>query len=101
MAMSSSIDPDGPIPVYRQLAALLRAQIESGELPPGRAIPAEARLKDMYGVGRDTVRRALEVLRTEGIVITVWAKGTFPTDPADRDRAQAHDDENSRPTSPP
>ena len=97
MTMSATIDPDGPIPVYRQLAALLRARIESGELPPGRAIPAEHRLRDEYGVGRDTVRRALQVLRDEHLVVTVWAKGTFPTDPADR----AQNDETRRPTSPP
>lgn len=78
--MPMTIDPAGPMPVYRQLAAILRARIESGELPPDRAIPAEARLVDMYGVGRDTVRRALQVLREEGAVITIWAKGTFPVD---------------------
>lgn len=71
------IDPDGPVPVYLQLAALLRGQIEAGEIPPGRAIPSVARLQQEYGLARGTVLHAVKVLVDEGLVVTVSGKGTF------------------------
>ena len=75
------IDPDSPVPVYRQLAADLRSRIARGEFAPGRPIPSEVTLRQSYGVGRDTVRHAVEVLREEGIVFTVAHKGTYVTQP--------------------
>ncbi|QOC90427.1 GntR family transcriptional regulator [Micromonospora craniellae] len=63
-----SIDPRSHTPVYVQLADLLRDQIESGELPPGARIGSEARLSQEYGIGRDAVRMAISVLRSEGLV---------------------------------
>lgn len=80
MAMATSIDHEGPVPLYQQLADLLRAQIESGELPPNRPIPTEQRLMQMHELGRDTVRRAIGVLKEEGLLITVKARGTFVVD---------------------
>lgn len=71
------IDPDGPVPVYQQLAALLRERIESGAIPPGRAIPSVARLQQEYGLARGTVLHAIRVLVDEGYVETVSGKGTF------------------------
>ncbi|MER7500413.1 GntR family transcriptional regulator [Nonomuraea pusilla] len=75
-----TIDHEGPVPLYQQLADLLRAQIESGELPPNRPIPTEQRLMQMHELGRDTVRRAVGILRDEGLLITVKARGTFVVD---------------------
>ncbi|MEU3162882.1 winged helix-turn-helix domain-containing protein [Streptosporangium sp. NPDC006930] len=72
-----TIDHDGAVPVYRQLANLLRAQIASGELPPGRAIPAESRLMQIHDLGRDSVRKAVAILREEGLVVAVQGRGTF------------------------
>ncbi|MEU6024355.1 GntR family transcriptional regulator [Micromonospora sp. NPDC047134] len=65
-----SIDPRSHTPVYVQLADLLRNQVESGELPPGAPLPSEARLSQEYGIGRAAVRRAISVLRFEGLVTT-------------------------------
>jgi GntR family transcriptional regulator len=73
------IDPDGPVPVYLQLANILRRQIESGKLPKDRAIPARKRLQDEYGVAQGTVEHALEVLKAEGLLITVPGRGMFVT----------------------
>ncbi|MEV7011378.1 winged helix-turn-helix domain-containing protein [Streptosporangium sp. NPDC051022] len=64
------IDPYSPEPVYRQLARLLRDAIDRGEYGPGQMLPAEGRLAQIYEVGRDTVRDALDVLRSEGRVDT-------------------------------
>jgi GntR family transcriptional regulator len=77
----TELDLDGPIPLYRQLADILRARIGSGELPAGRPVPSELTLTQTFGVSRDTARHALLVLREEGLVITVQGKGTYVADP--------------------
>src|SRR5687768_8071530 len=61
---------------YRQIAAELRDAISRGEYGPGQRLPSEIRLCQMYDVGRDTVRDALGMLRTEGLVVTVRGSGT-------------------------
>jgi DNA-binding GntR family transcriptional regulator len=75
--MAVTIDHRGPMPLYQQLAAILREQIRSGELQPDRPIPSEPRLQQMYEVGRDTARSAVKLLREEGWVVTVHPRGTF------------------------
>ncbi|MGH3655650.1 MAG: GntR family transcriptional regulator [Micromonosporaceae bacterium] len=77
------IDPDGPVPVYRQLANLIREQIESGEIPPDRPIPSAARLVQEHGVARGTALHAIRVLVDEGLVYVVEGKGTYVRSPAD------------------
>ena len=72
-----TIEPISEVPIYRQLAAILRAQIESGELAPGALVPSEQTLMGQHGIARDTVRAAIKVLREEGLVITTPGKGTF------------------------
>lgn len=66
--MSRRIDPTADRAVYRQLADILRAQIESGELAAGEMLPSETRLIDIYDVGRNSVRQALALLRGEGLI---------------------------------
>jgi len=83
------IDREGPVPPYRQIAADLRRQIRDGTIPPGRAIPSMIQLEEQYGVARDTIRKATNVLKQEGLVYTVFGMGIFVTDtaasgPADR-----------------
>jgi GntR family transcriptional regulator len=65
-----SIDPTADRAVYRQLADLLRARITSGELGPGSRLPAEGALAQEHGISRDSARKAVAVLRAEGLVIT-------------------------------
>jgi GntR family transcriptional regulator len=62
---------------YQQIADELRARIEGGELAPGRLLPSEADLSRTYGASRVTVRRALEVLREEGLVDSRQGFGWF------------------------
>ncbi|ROT26245.1 GntR family transcriptional regulator [Micromonospora sp. HM5-17] len=71
------IDPEGPVPLYEQLAAILRGQIERGELPPDRPIPSVARLQQEYGLARGTVLHTIRVLVDEGLVYVVPGKGTY------------------------
>jgi len=68
-----TIDPASYEPVYRQLARILRDQIQSRELRPGDALPSEATLAQTFGVGRDSVRDALASLRNDGLVTTTRA----------------------------
>ncbi len=72
------INPRGAEPPYRQIAAWLRARIEAGEFRPGEdPLPSEKDLVDMFGVARDTARRAVAVLRDEGLVETIPQRGTY------------------------
>jgi GntR family transcriptional regulator len=73
----SVIDPDGMIPVYQQLAEILRSAIASGELAPGRAIPSKRQLTQEYGVSGGTVDKAVQLLKGEGLIVTVLGKGLF------------------------
>lgn len=64
----SILDPTAPLPLYSQLANLLRHQIYSGEYPVGSVFPTEASLVERYGISRVTVRQAVGVLVDEGLV---------------------------------
>lgn len=55
-------------PRHLAIAEALRAEIRSGELPPGTPLPSEARLTARFGVSRGTVRQALASLRSEGLI---------------------------------
>lgn len=71
------VDHHDPVPVYQQLAAIIRDQIERGELAPRSPVPSESYLQQRYGVSRGTARKAVELLRSEGIVYTVPQRGTY------------------------
>ena len=72
-----TIDPGGATPVYRQLAAILRRRILSATIEPGHVIPSEKRLEQEFGLSRNTSRRAIAILRDEGLVVTVAGRGTY------------------------
>lgn len=72
-----SFNPADTRPHYQQLASLLRAQIQSGELPPEARVPTESQLSTRYATSRNTVRQALDVLRNEGLVMSHQGRGTF------------------------
>ncbi|GAA0720586.1 GntR family transcriptional regulator [Dactylosporangium roseum] len=74
------ITPDCEGAAYRQLAAVPRERIRNGELPPGRRMPSEKDLHDEFGLARETVRRALAVLRQEGLIDVRQGHGTFVVD---------------------
>ncbi|MGI9004925.1 MAG: GntR family transcriptional regulator [Streptosporangiaceae bacterium] len=71
------IDLRSSIPAYRQLAEIVRQDIESGELARDQMLPSETTLIQRYGIARGTVRRAIEVLREAGLVVTVQGRGTY------------------------
>ena len=63
--------------LYRQLYRALRAAILSGDFAEGEAIPSENQLRDLFGIARTTVRNAMSLLVSEGLVQQVRGRGTI------------------------
>jgi DNA-binding GntR family transcriptional regulator len=66
---------------YHQLAERLRSAITAGEYAPGDTLPTLEELMDQYGTTSATTRRAIDVLRNEGLVTPVRRRGTVVRDP--------------------
>ena len=77
-----------PEPMYKRVAEDLRGRIESGQIAPGSQLPTELDLMEEYGekfgagserasISRNTVRDAIKLLVTRGLVMTRPGKGTF------------------------
>jgi GntR family transcriptional regulator len=62
---------------YRTIADELRRSVEAGELTAGRLLPSESELSAVHGVSRVTVRKALELLRDEGLIDSRQGFGWF------------------------
>lgn len=71
------LNPQSPIPLYRQLADILSARIRSGEYPVGSRIPSENVLSAAYGIGRPTARQATDHLIRKGLLIRKRGSGTY------------------------
>jgi GntR family transcriptional regulator len=71
------INHDAATPLWRQLADLLRHEIETGKLQSGRVIPSETSLMQEHGLARGTVRKAVDALANDGLVERVQGRGTF------------------------
>src|SRR5574337_977754 len=69
----------GGIPLYLQLAQILRGQIESGEYKVGDILPTEEQTSRDFGVSLITVREARRILADEGLISRQSGKGTFAT----------------------
>lgn len=77
---SEAISPKALL--YETIAADLRRRIRTGELAPGSRLPGEDDLGATYGAARGTVRQALGLLRSEGLVRTFQGrKGSVVLDP--------------------
>lgn len=70
-----------PIPLYQQLQATLRAQIEGGRFGTHQRLPSERELSEQFGVSRMTVRQALDQLSQQGLIYGKVGKGTFISEP--------------------
>ena len=69
------------IPLFIQMAERLIGQIESGDLSPGEQLPPERDLSGKIGVTRMTLRRALQVLESQGLIVRKHGVGTFIAEP--------------------
>jgi GntR family transcriptional regulator len=74
-----SSDPSGPAfsPLYQQIKLLITRSLQEGEWKPGEAIPAETDLAARYRVSQGTVRKAIDELATENLLVRRQGKGTF------------------------
>lgn len=61
---------------YRELAATLRDAIQQGVYPPGSTLPKQGEIAAEYGININTVRKAVSVLESEGLVDSVRRRGT-------------------------
>ncbi len=69
------VDPFGREHAYVQVASDVARRIKAGEIT--RKLPAERALADEYGVAYVTVRHAMQVLREQGLIVTIHGRGTF------------------------
>jgi GntR family transcriptional regulator len=63
--------------LYRRIAETIRAEIEAGTFGPGSRLPTELELADRWGTSRSTIRDAIKVLTTKGLVDARPGQGTF------------------------
>lgn len=73
----SALDPDSSQPLYQQLQRALREAIERGALGPDDALPSERQLAAELGISRITVRKAIDGLAEEGLLIRRQGSGNF------------------------
>ena len=71
------INRDSYEPAYAQLVRILLGQVAAGVFRPGDRLPSEAQLCQRYGVSPMTVRRVINILADQGVVIAEQGRGTF------------------------
>jgi GntR family transcriptional regulator len=64
-------------PLYQQIKGLLMRSLQGGEWKPGEAIPSEVELAARFKVSQGTVRKAIDELATENLLVRRQGKGTF------------------------
>ena len=64
-------------PLYQQIKALLVAGLQSGDWLPGQAIPSETELAARYRVSQGTVRKAIDEMAADNLLVRRQGKGTF------------------------
>lgn len=72
------VSRDIPVPLHEQLAAELRAKVESGELTT--SVPSILTLAQEYGVSHKTAQHALSTLADEGLIVAVRGLGFYVTE---------------------
>jgi GntR family transcriptional regulator len=78
------VDRSHPMPLHDQVAAEIRRAIAEGEAAPGERIPPAVDLAAVLGVNRNTVLRALRILRDEGTVDFTRGRGVRVTGTSQR-----------------
>jgi len=64
-------------PLYQQIKALITQSLQSGEWKPGELMPSEVELAARFKVSQGTVRKAIDELAAENLVVRRQGKGTF------------------------
>jgi GntR family transcriptional regulator len=74
---SASVTSPTFSPLYQQIKALITQSLQSGEWKPGELIPSENELATRFKVSQGTVRKAIDELSAENLVVRRQGKGTF------------------------
>lgn len=77
LELAEPVSTQSGVPLYRQLAAKLRAEIESGSRGPNEILPSERDIAVHYAMSRDTVRKAVRLLEEQGVLYSEQGRGTF------------------------
>lgn len=65
------------VPLYIQVASVMRRRIETGQWLPGQKISTLVELEKEFEVARVTIRQAIDILREEGLLRSQQGRGTF------------------------
>ncbi len=68
------------VALWRQIARAIETEIGEGVYAPGAKLPTEAQLTERFGVNRHTVRRALEEMSRNGMIVIEQGRGSFVTE---------------------
>jgi GntR family transcriptional regulator len=82
------LDESSAQPLYQQLQRALREAIEKGVIAPDDALPPERDLAEMLNVSRITVRKAIDELAEEGLLIRKQGSGTFVSNRVEKNFAK-------------
>lgn len=77
--MTRPSNPHSPTfsPLYQQIRELITKSLASGEWGPGDIIPSESELAERFGVSQGTVRKAIDEMAAENLLVRRQGKGTF------------------------
>jgi GntR family transcriptional regulator len=78
-----------PTPLYHRIYLVLREQILDRKFDPDKPMPSEIELAAAYNVSRVTLRKTMERLEREGLVLRQRGRGTFAVPPASQTSVQA------------
>lgn len=76
-----SLDPNSPVPRYYQIYSVYLSMIECGELAAGQSLPPERRIAEQFGVARQTVVKAINLLEREGRIAKQQGRGNIILEP--------------------
>ena len=80
-ASAAQLHRGSSVPLYFQLAEILKERIEEGRWPAGERFPSERELADEFAISRTVIRPALDLLESDGQLVRIKGRGTFVTPP--------------------
>jgi GntR family transcriptional regulator len=85
------LDLNDPRPAYQQVADDLRRGIKGGRFKPGDQLPSGRELARRYGIAPMTVRHALDILKSEGLVVSRQGRAVFVRDSSPTEEIETPD----------
>ena len=84
----SELSLESDIPLYSQIVGIVKRNLSAGTLTAGELLPSEAEFCRAFDVSRSTVRQAIGILESEGLVVRRQGRGTFVAAPKVRRRTE-------------